>query len=188
VSTLLETIKCLDGQCFHLDYHLQRLNSSRKSLGHLQALTLDLDPPKKGLYRCRIVYAQEIQKIEYLPYTMKLPHSFKCIHSNISYPLKYTNRKEIDQLFSQKEKADDIIIIKDGYITDTSIANLCFYDGKKWLTPKQALLPGTTRQRLLDEEKIHEADIVYSDIHDFSKIAIMNAMIGFQIIEDAIIT
>jgi len=188
VLTLLETIKCLDGKCFHLPYHLARLNASRKKLGFNKPLKLVLKPPKKGLYRCRFIYAEDIIKIEYLPYEMRLPHSFKLIHSDIDYELKHENRKDLNKLFIQKEEADEIIIIKNGLITDTSIANLCFYDGKKWLTPTRPLLYGTTRQRLLDEKKIHTADISYTDIHKFSKIALINAMIDFQIIENAILT
>ena len=185
---LLETIKCLDGKCLHLDYHLKRLNTSRRELGFHKPLELSLEPPKIGLYRCRIIYEEDIKKITYLAYTMKLPTSFKLLHSDIVYGLKYENREVLNKLFIQKEEADDIIIVKEGLITDTSIANLCFYDGEKWLTPTKPLLYGTTRQRLLDEKKIHAADISYTDIHKFSKIALMNAMIDFQIIENAIIS
>ncbi|HIC43955.1 MAG TPA: hypothetical protein EYO73_06595 [Sulfurimonas sp.] len=168
-------------------YHLKRLNASRKALGFHTPLTLELHPPKHGLYRCRLIYEEGLEKIEYLPYIMKLPTSFKLIHSNISYDLKYEDRTSLNNLLKEKNKADEIIIIKQGLISDTSIANLCFYDGNKWLTPKTPLLKGTTRQRLLDENKIHLCDISYKDIHKFSKIAVINAMIGFQIIENAII-
>lgn len=188
MPNLLETIKCLDGECFHLDYHLKRLNSSRKELGFTNPIDLILDPPKKGLYRCRLIYKEDVKKIEYLPYTIKIPTSFKLIHSDISYALKYEDREVLNKLSAQKEEADDIIIVKDGLVTDTSIANLCFYDGEQWLTPRSPLLYGTTRQRLLEENKIQTADILYTDIQKFSKIALMNAMIDFQIIENAIIT
>ena len=110
------------------------------------------------------------------------------MHSDINYELKYENRDALNHLVEQKGDADDIIIIQEGLITDTSIANLCFYDGRKWLTPSKPLLYGTTRQRLLDNKEIHTADILYTDIHKFSKIALMNAMIDFQIIENAIIS
>jgi len=185
---LLETIKCLDGKCFHLNYHLKRLNASRKKLGFTAPIELSLQAPKKGLFRGRVVYEEEIQKIEFLPYEMKLPTSFKILHSTLTYALKYEDREALNKLLTKKEEADEIIIIQGDLVTDTSIANICFYDGQQWLTPKVPLLEGTTRQRLLDEKKIVTADIHYADIHKFSKIALMNAMIGFQIIENAIIS
>jgi len=184
-KNLLETIKCLDGEVFHLPYHQQRLDFSRKKLGFSTPLLLSLKPPKKGLFRCRIVYAQKIEKIEYLPYTAKKINTFKLVHSDLEYDLKYEDRQELNNLMT--EKADEIIIIKHGLVTDCSLANLCFFDGKEWLTPKTPLLKGTTRQRLLQEKKIKEKDIPYQNIQNFEKMALINAMLDFHIIENAII-
>ena len=150
-------------------------------------MDLKLSAPKNGLYRCRIVYEKEIEKLEYIPYRQKRIQSFKLIDTDISYSLKYENRDEINTLFEQREEADEIIIIKNGLVTDTSIANVCFYNGKEWLSPKLPLLKGTTRQRYLDTAKIKTADIPVKDIKNYSKIAIMNAMVDFYIIENVII-
>jgi 4-amino-4-deoxychorismate lyase len=188
VPRLLETIKCLDGKVYHLDYHQKRFDLSRKRLGYNNPLKLFLTPPLKGLFRCRLIYEKEIEKIEFVPYNPKEFKRFKLIHSDITYDLKYEDRDEINALMAKKEDADEIIIVKDSLLTDTSIANLCLFDGKDWLTPRSPLLNGTTRQRLLDEKKIKEADISYEDIQKFSKIAIINAMIDFHIIENAIIS
>jgi len=184
---LLETIHILEGEALNLGYHQQRVNRSRSQLGFKDTLELKLSPPKDGEYRCRILYEKEIEKIEYLPYRRKKISSFKLVHSDIVYDFKYEDRAEINALLEKHPKADDIIIVKNSLITDTSIANLCFFDGIDWLTPKSPLLLGTCRQRLLDEHKIIPADIDYRSLKDFSKIAVMNAMTDFQIIENAII-
>lgn len=185
---LLETIHIINGQALHLKYHQNRLESSRKTLGLNFSLSLSLNPPKTGEYRCRVLYKDTIEKVEYLPYQQKTIQSFKLIHSDINYDLKFEDRSAINLLLQDKEDADEIIIIKNSLVTDTSIANLAFYNGKEWLTPRAPLLKGTTRQRLLDEGKIVCADIHYKDIYSFSKMAVMNAMTDFCIIEDAIIT
>jgi len=184
---LLETIHVLDGEALNLGYHQQRLDRSRLQLGFNDTLTLELLPPKEGEFRCRVLYEKEIEKIEYLPYTKKQISTLKLVHSDIIYDLKYEDRTEINALLEKHPEADDIIIVKDSLITDTSIANLCFFDGTNWLTPKSPLLQGTCRQRLLDTHKIIPSDIDYRSLKDFSKIAMMNAMIDFQIIENAII-
>jgi len=185
-NKLLETLKCLDGEVFHLSYHQDRMTRSCKTLGLDTAPSLKLSPPKLGLFRCRVVYEQKIEKVEYLPYILTLPQTFKLVHTNIDYALKYEDRTELNAL--SDEHSDEVIIIKNELVTDTCIANICFYDGKQWLTPKTPLLKGTTRQRLLDEKKIKEADIHMSEIKKYKKIALLNAMIDFTIIENAIIS
>jgi 4-amino-4-deoxychorismate lyase len=184
---LLETIHILEGEALNLSYHQERLDRSRYQLGFHDTLELKLSPPKEGEYRCRVLYEKEIEKIEYLPYKRKEISSFKLVHSDIIYDLKYEDRREINALLEQYPEADDIIIIKDSLVTDTSIANLSFFDGANWFTPKRPLLHGTCRQRLLDAHKIIASDIDYRSLNDFSKIAVMNAMTDFHIIENAII-
>lgn len=72
-------------------------------------------------------------------------------------------------------------------MSDTSIANIAFFDGVKWITPNTPLLQGTTRTRLLDEGKIYEAEISLELIPQFKKIALMNAMVGFIELENGIL-
>lgn len=184
---LLETVHILDGEALNLAYHQARLDRSRFQLGFNDTLRLELSPPNTGEFRCRIVYEKEIEKVEYLPYRYKEISTFKLVHSDIAYDLKYEDRTEINVLIQKHPEADEIIIIKDSLITDTSIANLCFFDGTHWLTPKIPLLQGTCRQRLLDSQKIIASDIDYRSLKNFSKIAVMNAMTDFRIIENAII-
>lgn len=184
---LLETIHILEGEVLNLEYHQKRVNRSRTQLGFHDTLPLELSAPKEGEFRCRVLYEREIEKVEYLPYRRKEISSFKLLHSDIVYDLKYEDRSAINDLIQKCPEADEIIIVKNSLITDTSIANLCFFDGSNWLTPKSPLLYGTCRERLLDTHKIITADIDYRSLNDFSKIAVMNAMTDFQIIENAII-
>lgn len=182
---LLETIHISKGKVLHLNYHQDRLNRSRHTLGFFTPLQLELTPPDEGEFRCRVVYEKEIESIKYIPYQRKEVHRLKLVHSSISYDLKYEDRSALNALMHTD--SDDVIIIKDNLVTDTTIANLCFFDGKEWLTPKTPLLYGTTRQRLLDEKRIKPADIHCKDIMNYEKIALMNAMTDFYIIENAII-
>jgi 4-amino-4-deoxychorismate lyase len=180
----LETIKSLDGELFHLEYHQWRLERAldTKDTHNLNAL---LSPPKKGLYRCRVVYNHNGICVEYIPYFKHQIHSLKLVYNDtIEYEKKYENRDSLNALFKQKERADDIIIIKNSLITDTSIANIAFYDGEIWVTPKSPLLEGTTRKRFLDLGKIVERDIRVEEISSFKKLALMNAMIDFDIIAE----
>jgi 4-amino-4-deoxychorismate lyase len=184
-NTFLETIKAVDGEIYNLSYHQKRYESVLNSLGITNDENLHsfLNPPKSGTYRCRLVYNKEKIKVSYHPYTKRSVKTLKLFYDDsIVYDKKYADRTKLDALFEQRGEADDILIIKNTLITDTSIANIAFYNGEKWLTPKQPLLKGTTRMRFLESGKIVEQDIEVKDLQNYKKIALLNAMIDFDII------
>ncbi len=140
-----------------------------------------LAPPQEGIYRCKVIYKSEIVSVEFAPYIRREIKTLKPIESDISYPRKFVDRSGIDKLFLQKDDADDILIIKNGLITDTSIANVAFLDKSgRWITPKTPLLHGTMRQKLLEDGFLIEGDIEAQSLMDFEEVAIMNALRGFE--------
>jgi len=184
---LLETIKIKNGEVFNLPYHQKRFDKSRQNLFDIYNpinISSLLDPPLEGLYRCRIIYDQAIESIEYIPYKAKQIQTLKIVSSDITYAHKFLNRDVFTALLAQNPDFDEIIIEKEGYITDTTISNLAFYDGEYWLTPKKPLLEGTMRAKLLDEGFLQTKDIKSSEISKYKKVALMNAMIGFKIINN----
>jgi 4-amino-4-deoxychorismate lyase len=186
-NEFLETIKILDGDIAHLEYHQQRYQSVLKHFNAdgFKQLHKFIKAPKKGLFRCRVLYTPDnIDDIfvEYIPYEKREIKTLKIVYDDtIDYRFKSTNREDINRLFMMRGDCDDILIVKEGFITDTSIANIALYDGI-WKTPKHPLLKGTTRQRLLDNGELTEEDIRVEDLASFSKVALLNSMIGFDII------
>ncbi|NOR57849.1 MAG: branched-chain amino acid aminotransferase [Sulfurimonas sp.] len=181
----LETIRSFNGEIFNLSYHQSRYESVLKSLGNSDFKKLQnyLNPPTSGLYRCRLTYDEENINVTYYEYKKREVQSLKLVYDDeVEYSKKSTNRKMIDMLFEKREDCDEILIIKNSLVTDTSIANVAFYNDGLWFTPKKPLLEGTTRARLLDEGKIIEKDIGVKDLKNYSKVALMNAMIDFDII------
>lgn len=184
--TLFETIKIEDGKIFNLDWHNQRFNTTQKEL-FSNSTPLDLNefitPPTTGLYRCKIIYSNnEILSVDYFPYEAKKIKTLQVVKSQLSYAYKYTNRSMFQELLKDY---NEIIIEKDGLLTDTTIANIAFLEGDRWITPKRPLLKGTTRARLIDEGFLHERDIQKESLKNYSHFALMNAMIGFQIQKSA---
>lgn len=182
---LLETIKIEDGKIHNLSYHQQRCDHSRQMLfGSKDTLELAsfITPPTQELYRCRILYGEELNSVEYIPYTPKEINSLKIIASNIKYDFKYANREPLDTLLLSNQDADEVIIEKEGYLTDTTIANIAFYDGEHWLTPKKPLLQGTMRAKLIEEGLLKTQDIRKEDLQKYTQVALMNAMIGFKVL------
>lgn len=187
---LLETIRCESGHPCNLSYHQQRVDRSLKELGYSRHLDLAqyINVPDRALYRCRVVYDATSVKVEYIPYQKRAVRTLRLIQADgLDYALKYADRTDIDKLFAQRNGADDILIVQNGLITDSSIANIAFFDGTKWLTPEHPLLKGTTRARLLDENNIFESEIELDDLTKFTTFALLNAMIGFEEIKNGII-
>jgi 4-amino-4-deoxychorismate lyase len=182
----LETIKSIDGKIFNLEYHQKRYESVMNSLGVEKTKKLNsyLNPPKYGLYRCRVIYTSDSIIVTYHEYKKREIRSLKLIFNNeIDYSMKFENRDEINVLFEKRGECDDILIIKNLLVTDTSIANVAFFKDGEWFTPKTPLLEGTTRARLIDEGKIIEADIKIQNIRNFTKVALLNSMIDFNVLE-----
>jgi len=85
------------------------------------------------------------------------------------------------ELWNQRQNFDDVLIVKQGYITDTSYSNIVFWDGEKWITPETFLLPGTQRSRLIQEGLIFPAEVKPADIKYFSHAKLINAMLDFNL-------
>ncbi|QIA08597.1 aminotransferase class IV [Draconibacterium halophilum] len=180
---LLETIKCKDGKLYNLEYHQARFHLARmKYFPNAPQLTLEelIKIPEecaKGLFRCRVVYTERIQNIEFVPHEYRPVKNLKLIGDNtIKYQNKYTNRKQLQQLFDRRGDCDDILIVQNNCITDSFTANPIFFDGEKWWTPDTPLLPGTQRARLLAENKIAVCHITVNDLHNYQKVGLINAL------------
>ncbi len=182
-----ETLKVIHGEVQNLEFHNKRLNSTIKKIHGIHA-NIDLKKHIKqkdfNLQRCKVIYSKDIESVEFFPLKKRVFKSFKFIESDISYPFKSTNRDELNSLFEKRDECDDIIIVKDGLLTDTTIANIVIFDGLTWLTPKKPLLFGTQRAKLLRDKKIVEKDIKVKDMKNIVDFAIINALIGFYKIQD----
>jgi len=184
---LFETIKVYNSKLYNLHYHNLRFNRSRNKIFGIKEQT-DLGrlvniPDNIGntLYKCRIIYSEKIDTIEFLPYKKQLITSLRIVFcDNIIYDCKYTDRSLIDKCLDLKGDCDEILIVKNNKITDTSFANMIFFDGNKWITPSTPLLLGTKREKLLKEKKIAEKEIKIEDLDSFIEARLINAMIEFE--------
>ncbi|WP_421715282.1 aminotransferase class IV family protein [Arcobacter arenosus] len=178
-----ETIKCEDYEILNLHFHENRV---AKTVGLNLNLQDYIYPPSNKLLRCKLIYDEnEVINVEFFEYKKREIKSFKLLFDDgIDYSKKFLDRSCIDKLFLEKESANEIMIFKNGFLTDTSIANIAIFDGDNWLTPKKPLLEGTTRNRLLENKDIIESNIDLNMLKNAKKIALMNAMIDFDILED----
>ncbi|MEG0455360.1 MAG: aminotransferase class IV family protein [Bacteroides sp.] len=181
----IETIRAEEGVLLDIDYHNRRMNDTRlvfwPDAKPLDLTSFLLPPAAAGVMKCRVVYSDIIEEVSYAPYSMRSVRTLRIVCSDtINYTYKSTDREALNQLYEQRNTKDDVLIIKNGYITDTSIANVALFDGTHWFTPKHPLLKGTQRAQLLQKGIIQEKEIMLEELFSFSQMTIFNAMIPFQ--------
>ncbi len=189
MSLLFETIKVLDGKLNDIGYHNDRFNRSREILFDIKQ-TIFLEeiikiPPEysSGIVKCKVVYDASIKGISFARYITRPVNRLIIVESDsIDYSYKYSDRSKLDELLQSADCAydEDILIVKNGLITDTSYSNVALYDGTEWITPAHPLLAGTKRAKLLDRGLIREAEINAADLKYFEKIKLFNAMLDFD--------
>lgn len=184
---LLETIQVKNGQFQNIEYHNNRFNNSRYDLfkiNKFQALESSIKVPleySKGIFRCRVIYEKEIQAVTFTPYKHKEIKKMKLVDiCNWEYSNKYADRSFMTNLLNENKDFDEVIMVKNGFVTDCTIASLAFWDGKNWFTPSTPLLKGTKRQQLLDSQQIMEREIRIEDLEKYQGVCLINAFRGLE--------
>lgn len=187
MSQYFESIQLLNGELKNLGFHQERFERTRsETMGlklHPQLSDAILIPEglEQSLLKCRVIYEQEIIRIEYEPQTVRKVRSLKLVYSDfIEYGFKYTDRSELEILFNQRGDCDDILVVKNGCITDSFYANVVFRDGERWITPDTPLLTGTMRASLLRKGLIGLSRITPEDLAGFQTLKLINAMNDLQ--------
>lgn len=196
---LVESISLRNKDVENLEYHQWRLNRTAGKL------CPDLDISKHSLwdyinkqdlssysdshYKIRILYSLTETSISFNTfqcnaYKTKDTRFALLRHSDlIEYSYKWENRQELTKLVGVLPAQHDALIVKQGFFSDASASNICFYDGTKWFTPGQCLLPGTMRQQLLEKGLLIKEDIRPRELKLFKKISLINALNPLETIE-----
>jgi 4-amino-4-deoxychorismate lyase len=188
MPSCLETICIRNRQLQNISAHNDRFNRTRLACWqlHKPARLEDFIQLPDWLlptetYKCRVTYGPVIETIEFEPYHIRPVQSLALMDANgVEYSHKYADRQAINSLFATRGTADDILLVRDGLLTDTSYANVALFDGNRWHTPARPLLEGTQRARLLADGILHPADIRPADLPRFESINLMNAMLDWE--------
>lgn len=185
---LFETLRIEEGQVLNANYHLERMNRSRLELGisgqqftNLAPFRLDNYLAKGLTYRCRIDYSTVIQAITFSKHIYSPIKKLKVVRtSQLNYAHKFADRSQLNFYRNQWPAFDDILLVVNGRITDTSIGNIVFWDGINFVTPKSPLLLGTQRKYLLDKKLVYEEDLLINDLQRFTSWSVINALRPLQ--------
>lgn len=195
----IDTIKLADGNYKLIEYHNRRINNTINHFFgagpeiNLKTFLPKADEYKTGIYKCRLTYSMHIENIEIIPYVKRAIKKLKIIdldiarlpaeYKSLDYEFKYEDRTCINSFLKGLDDITDILIAKNGLITDTSFSNVILFDGEKWVAPDTYLLNGVKRRYLLDKGAIEERKVSINDLPYFRKISLINAMLEPQDIE-----
>lgn len=183
MSLLIESICLLNGKIRNADYHEARMQKAGEELfGNTEYPSLDelinVSEFPEGKFKCRILYDKEIRSVEIKPYEILKIRSFKIVEiPDFDYSFKWAERR-IFEITKKLVEEDEIIISRDGKISDTSFSNLLFFDGKEYITPSDCLLKGTMRQFLLDTGQITARSLSVEELKGFRSFRLINAMLS----------
>lgn len=177
----------MDGQAELLPYHQRRIDRSRRTyyakspVLKLEKILESIDLPAKGLYKLRIEYGVGVVKQELIPYTPRAINSLKLVRAEeVAYGRKYADRSGIRRCLEKKGRCDDILMVQNGHLTDSSYANIALFDGKNWYTPAWPLLRGTRREMLVETGVVRPSVIRARDLKLFQSIRLINAMLRWE--------
>ncbi len=195
---LLETLRFTPTErYFLLDEHVERVKSSAAYFGFLcdedqvrQTLDLAVQDFASQPSRVRLLLDRAgAIDIEHQPlivdskesaWQLKLARDAVDAANPFLYH-KTTHREVYEQALASVEDCDDTLMWNaDGYVTETTIANVLFALDGEWFTPpiRCGLLAGTYRARLLREGKIGERLIHKDEIDRFDRVELINAVRG----------
>ena len=185
-AAFIETMNICDYRIELLQYHKKRVLNT---CGFWRMKTPDINfqqlidnnPFCSRRVKCRIVYDNSNFSVDYFPYKNKEINTLRLVFDNdICYSYKSIDRSRIEFLLEQKDKCDDVIIVKNGLLTDCSYANLVFQKEGSLFTPAKPLLNGVQRQFLIKTHRIEEADITVYDYMRYERVLLINAMMDLD--------
>ena len=186
MSQFLESICAINGEILNLKYHQRRVNRTFKTFFR-NATPLNLSNLFKNYEKSnnktkiRVLYSEKNYSITVEEYTERKIEKVKIVIDNeINYSFKSANRDKINEHVINNKDYDDIIIVRNNLVTDSSYANLLFFDGTDWITPKNPLLKGTKREQLLLKKQIKEKTVTLNDIFYYPFFMQINALLSFD--------
>jgi len=169
-----------------IQWHEQRFLQTQKvnfgqvvypSLEKIVLSAVSSSVEKEIRYKCRVVYDAQTIQVEFVPYSKKTIEKLVVkVDDTIEYGFKYSNRKRFDELTKDLRADEEVLIVKNDLLTDTSFTNIALFDGEKWYTPSKPLLQGVQRAHLLSEKIIFERNIRATDLPNYFSIKLFNAL------------
>lgn len=182
----IESIQLRNGVFKRLKLHQVRLQKAMAAFyPNVPVIDLSLvlkqsEYPTEGLFKCRIVYNSEIRQMDFSTYVRREIQTLCVVETDMaSVSYKSEDRSTLNAAFAKRGDCDDVLLVRNGLLADSSYCNVALFDGESWVTPRLPLIYGVNRAQLLLEGKLIEKDVKLDDLLNFHSICLFNAMIEF---------
>jgi branched-chain amino acid aminotransferase len=183
-SGIFETIKTVQGQPWALSRHMRRaLNSARRNdqpfpneelIRSAVAETIAANPFPIG--RLRLLFGVDgtlcVTHQEYVAVESNANLGIRYLDSEVPTPVekRYPYTRNLQMLEAAKSSGfDDYVLVnRDGFITETAIANLIFEIDGTWITTplSDGVLPGVMRALLIEKNGVVVRKIQVSELSE----------------------
>jgi 4-amino-4-deoxychorismate lyase len=142
----------------------------------------NIPTPTHIRYKCRVVYDAAGVQVSFAAYApKKINKLIVKVADEIDYRFKYENRSGLNALTQGLNADEEVLIVQNGLLTETSFTHIALFDGIHWHTPAQPLLQaGVQRNCLLAQNIIREANIPVAHLKKYAQIKLFNALNSWQ--------
>lgn len=178
---LFETIRVLDGVAERVALHRERAERScGRALPQLEtAVAMAVESlPRRGEFRLHVSYdAGGVASMTATPYGLRCLRRLRVVEAEVNYPFKDEDRSALDALRRRCSDADEVLILRGGWVTDTTFSNVLLGEPGHWVCPSHYLLRGTRRESLLRAGVVELRPLRAEDLKGFRFISLINAML-----------
>lgn len=199
---VFETILWKDGPVF-LNEHLERLRESMLEIGllpleeeilreYLDKLSIKNKGVKITVTPLNIIITQRDILYKEDDYNRGMKLAISKVRRNSTSRLCYIKSTCYIENLIEKENAkklgyDDVLFLnQNGYVTETSCANIFIVKNKEIFTPKveDGLLNGIIRKRIIEEFEVQEKSITLEELKESNEVIITNSLMGVMSIKN----
>ena len=193
---VFETILWKDRPIF-LNEHLERLKESMEQIGllpleekilreYLDKLSIKNKAVKITVTPLNIIITQREIPYKEEDYNRGMKLTISKVRRNSTSLLSYIKSTCYIENIIEKENAkkigyDDVIFLNEnGYVTETSCANIFIVKNKEIFTPKveDGLLDGIIRKKIIEEFQVQEKSITLEELKKSDEVIITNSLMG----------
>lgn len=199
---VFETILWTDKPVF-LDEHIERLKKSMKEINllpleerelreYLSKLSIENKAVKVTVTPLSIIITKREISYKEEDYNKGITLTFSKVRRNSTSRLCYIKSTCYIENIIEKENAkklgyDDVIFLNEnGYVTETSCANIFIVKNEEIFTPKleDGLLGGIIRAEIMKEFDVNEKSITIEDLIKSEEVIITNSLMGAMSIRE----
>jgi 4-amino-4-deoxychorismate lyase len=182
----IEVIKSDGGAYLNLEGHAVRMDRTMRRFfrqpfvqptlaRHLPA------PPSRGVAKLTVLYSDIIISAEFSDYEKPQIRSLAMVDAGqVDYIFKSRDRERLNEIkvFSG---ADEAVIVRNGFITNVTTANLVFRDTSGNLfTPLHYIHSGTKREFYIRTKTVTAYPIKHDQLSFYESVTLVNAMLDIE--------